>query len=64
MIGPKGPRGPQRPQERQNYTPHPDYQNLPEGIKADLSEKDYAWLDDESRRNLIRDMTNPEVAED
>lgn len=45
-------------------TPHPDYQSLPESIKAMYSPKEYAWLDDESRNNLLQDMTNPEVAED
>lgn len=50
--------------EEQNYQPHPEYNLLPEGIKASLSPKQFAWLDDESRRNIIPDMTQPEVAED
>ena len=40
---------------------HPDYQNLPEGIKAVFTPKEYMYLDDESRKNLIRNMTTPEA---
>lgn len=47
-----------------NYESHPDYESLPEGIKANYTPKEYAWLDDESRNNLIQDITLPEVAED
>lgn len=49
---------------KENYSEHPDYQSLPEIIKIMYSQKEYAWLDDESRNNLLQDMTNPEVAED
>ena len=59
LIGPKGPQGPTK-----NYEDHPDYQSLPESVKAVYTQKEYAWLDDESRNNLLRDMTLPEVAED
>lgn len=48
----------------ENYQDHPEYQSLPEGIKAAFTPKEYAWLDDESRRNLQRDLTSPEVGED
>lgn len=48
----------------ENFKEHPDYQSLPESIKAMYTQKEYAWLDDESRENLIKDMTLPEVAED
>ena len=37
---------------------------LPEGIKAHVSPKEYAWLPDELKQSLIEDMTTPEVAED
>ena len=47
----------------ENFKPHPDYQKLPEAVKAVYTPKEYAWLDDESRRNLIEDMTLPEVEE-
>ncbi|MCR4308113.1 MAG: hypothetical protein NUV80_06150 [Candidatus Berkelbacteria bacterium] len=46
-----------------NYKSHPDYANLPECIKSVYTPKEYAWLDDESRRHLIEDMTLPEVEE-
>lgn len=49
---------------KENYSEHPDYQSLPESIKTMYTQKEYAWLDDESRENLIKDMTLPEVAED
>lgn len=47
-----------------NFHPHPDYADLPEGIKATLTPKQFAWIDDEGRENLLRDMTQPEVGED
>ena len=47
-----------------NFKEHPDYQSLPESIKVMYSQKEYAWLDDESRINLIQDMTLPEATED
>lgn len=47
-----------------NYKSHPDYEKLPEGIKSVYTPKEYAWLDDESRRRLIEDMTLPEVQEE
>lgn len=48
----------------QEPMPGNGYEALPEAIKAGLSPKDYEWMDDESRRNIIKDMTSPEVAED
>jgi hypothetical protein len=48
----------------ENFDPHPEYQQLPEGIKASITPKEYAWLNDEARRNLQSDMTTPEVGED
>jgi len=47
-----------------NYTPHPDYDQLPEAIKSSLTPKEYAWLPDEERNNLQDEMTLPEVEED
>lgn len=43
---------------------HPDYDKLPVSIQAQVSQKDYLWLDDDGKRNLITDFTMPEVAED
>ena len=47
-----------------NFTPHPDYNNLPEGIKSSISPKEYAWMPDDLRKDLQKDMTLPEVGED
>jgi len=47
-----------------NYENHPDYDNLPEAIKADITRKEYAWMPDELRNNLERDMTTPDYEED
>lgn len=46
------------------FDAHPDYANLPEGVKASISPKEYAVMDDESRKLLIQEMTTPEVEED
>lgn len=42
------------------YTPHPDYNKLPTPIKMNISEKEYAWLTDEQRENLLEDLCNPD----
>lgn len=47
-----------------NYSQHPDYDKLPVAIQAQVSPKDYLWLDDEGKRNLVADFTMPEVGED
>lgn len=47
-----------------NYDPHPDYDGLSEVLKFLFSPKEYAWLDDESRRELEHDLTCPEPTED
>lgn len=43
---------------------HPDYQRLPECVKASFSDKEYNSMPDEEKRTLIHDMTHPEVGED
>jgi len=46
------------------YTRHPDYDKLPESIKAMYSPKDYAWLPQPLKDSLIDDNVLPEVTED
>lgn len=43
---------------------HPEYSNLPEAIKAVITQSEYAWMPDELKKTLQQDMTMPEVAED
>lgn len=79
IRGPIGPRGPSRTarpvEELRNddlfhsasirmADHHPDYDKLPVAIQAHVSPKDYLWLDDDGKRNLIADFTLPEVGED
>ena len=56
------------PQEGANvpggYTHHPDYDALPEGIKAMYTPKEYAWLPQPLKDNIIDDNVLPEVIED
>jgi len=46
-----------------NYTNHPDYDQLPEVIKTVYSHKEYAWLSDDEKARLIETECNPEVPE-
>lgn len=46
------------------YTRHPDYDKLPESVKAMYSPKDYAWLPEALKATLVEDCTMPEVTED
>ena len=44
-----------------NFTMHPDYDDLPDAIKAAVSPKDFAWLTDSQRAELIIDFCTPDV---
>ena len=46
-----------------NYTPHPDYDKLPESIKVLYTEKEHAWLTNDTRQRLIEDHCYPEDVE-
>lgn len=43
---------------------HPDYEKLPEAIKAQVSEKEYAWLPESDRQRVVDEFTMPEATED
>lgn len=76
MRGPRGPKGPyseettETEEEPHNtfygevHTASPDYQSLPQCIKASVTAKDYLWMGDYARQRLIKDMTEPEGTED
>lgn len=44
-----------------NRNKHPDYDNLPAGIKLALSEKEYAWLGQEERGRTMERETQPDM---
>lgn len=44
-----------------NFTPHPEYEDLPDVIKVAVSAKDFAWLTDSQRAELITDFCTPDV---
>lgn len=46
------------------FTKHPDYDGLPEAIKAAYSPREYAWLPQPLKDSIIDDEINPEVPED
>jgi len=46
------------------FTPHPDYNVLPEPIKVLYTQEQYAWMSDEQRMNLVENECLPEVEED
>lgn len=41
-----------------------DYDNLPEGIKATMSRKEYAWLTDEQKAHFVENECLPDDMED
>lgn len=45
----------------QNFAGHPDYDTLPEVIKAMVSPKEFAWMSNEQRTDLLCDCTEPDV---
>jgi len=40
-------------QSRNNYTEHPEYDKLPEPIKILYTPKEYAWLSDAEKADLV-----------
>jgi hypothetical protein len=44
-----------------NFTPHPEYDDLPDVIKVAVSPKEFAWLTDSQRTSLIADLCTPDV---
>ena len=42
------------------FTHHPDYDALPEAIKAAVTAREYAWMSDLQRDNITADMTEPD----
>ena len=46
------------------YHHHPDYDPLPYVIRSQISPKEFAWLPEHEKRDIIRDMTTPEPFDD
>jgi hypothetical protein len=40
---------------------HPEYNDLPDAIKAAVSPKEFAWLTDSQRADLTNDLCTPDV---
>lgn len=47
-----------------NYTDHPNYKRLPECVKQSISSKEYSWLTDKQREELIEKECLPEEVEE
>lgn len=53
---------PQRPRSAPNKDPR--YDKLPEGIKAEMTEKQFCWLSDAEKEGLVDQYVYPETVED
>ncbi len=42
----------------------PEYDRLPESIKAQMTEKEFCWLSDAEKRNITDEFTMPEATDD
>ena len=47
-----------------NFTSHPDYDKLPEAIKMEISDEEFAWMNDERRAHIVDEFCCPEPEED
>ena len=47
-----------------DFQSHPDYNNLPESLKALYSEKEFAWLGNDGRDRLMETECYPEPEEE
>ncbi|MEN6440932.1 MAG: hypothetical protein ABFD97_20370 [Syntrophobacter sp.] len=45
----------------ENYTIHPDYQQLPEAIRHKVSPKEYSWMLQDGRGRLIESECYPDA---
>lgn len=43
---------------------HPDYDKLPESIKKHVTPKEYAWLNESQKQDLVKEFCMPEVSDD
>jgi hypothetical protein len=43
-----------------NFTHHPDYDGLPDAIKAIVTPKEYAWMSNQQRVDLLMDICEPD----
>lgn len=43
-----------------NFTRHPDYDGLDDGVKELIDAKSYAWLPDSERARFLRGCVEPE----
>lgn len=48
------------PREVRNYTPHPAYAELDDGVKASVSEKQFAWMPDSQRTRFLSTLGEPD----
>ena len=48
----------------ENYTPHPDYDKLPECIRHTYTQKEFAWLGDDDRNRILETECYPEIEGD
>lgn len=47
-----------------NFTPHPDYDNLPDAVKQGITAQEYAWMNDKQRETLIERECLPDYEGD
>ena len=40
------------------------YDDLPQAIKATVSEQEFLWLSDEEKQSLVQDITTPDFEAD
>ena len=50
--------------EQPSYHHHPDYDRLPQVIKAQITPEEFAWLLNFGRDNLYEQICYPEPTED
>jgi len=54
----------EQPSERGDFTPHPDYERLPQCLKHVYGPREFAWMPNMARERLIESECYPEVPED
>jgi hypothetical protein len=51
----------QAPLREPNFTPHPEYDDLDDGVQAAITPAQFAWLPDSERLRFVKSIGEPDT---
>lgn len=55
---------PRDPGDRRNYTDHPEYDLLDDGVQLAITPAEFAWMPDSERARFMRSIGEPDAFTD